>query len=134
VTIEDLVEEIVGEIRDEVEPHEQDIMKESENTYVVAGQTELAKIDDELHVDVEARDYSTVAGLVITQLGHVPRPGERVSKNGLTFEVVEANQRTVIKVRLTLNPAPTLQKSADRREPSDPHPAESNGRKPQPDQ
>jgi putative hemolysin len=134
VTIEDLVEEIVGEIRDEAEPHEQDIKRESENTYVVAGQTELAKIDDELHVDVEARDYSTVAGLVITQLGHVPRAGEKISKNGLTFEVIEANQRTVVKVRLTLNPAPTLQKSTERREPSGARRAESNGRKPQADQ
>jgi len=103
VTIEDLVEEIVGEIRDEVEPHDQDIVQESENTYVVAGQTELAKIDDQLHVDVEDRDYSTVAGLVLAQLGHVPAPGEKVSKNGLVFEVLEANQRTVLKVRVTLN-------------------------------
>jgi putative hemolysin len=130
VTIEDLVEEIVGEIRDEVEPHERDIVKESENTYVVAGQTELAKIDDELQVDVEARDYSTVAGLVITQLGHVPRPGEKVLKNGLSFEVLEANQRTVMKVRLTLNPTPAGQKSSDDQNSSDPRQAKSNGRKP----
>jgi putative hemolysin len=104
VTIEDLVEEIVGDIRDEVEPHDQDIVKVSEDTYLVAGQTELAQIDDQLHVDVEARDYSTVAGLVLAQLGHVPAPGEKVSKNGLRFEVMEANQRTVLKVRMTVIP------------------------------
>jgi putative hemolysin len=112
VTIEDLVEEIVGDIRDEVEPHDQDIVMESEDTYLVAGQTELAKIDDQLQVNVEARDYSTVAGLVMAQLGHVPGPGEKVSKNGLTFEVLEANQRSVLKVRLTRSHAPEAEGGA----------------------
>ena len=102
VTIEDLVEEIVGEIRDEVEPHARDIIKESESSYLVAGQTELAQIADQLQVDIEDRDYSTVAGLVLTQLGHVPMPGEKVEKNGMSFEVLEANSRTVLKVRLSV--------------------------------
>src|SRR5436309_918044 len=102
VTIEDLVEEIVGEIRDEVEPHARDIIKESESSYLVAGQTELAQIADQLQVDIEDRDYSTVAGLVLAQLGHVPMPGEWVEKNGLSFEVLEANSRTVLKVRLSV--------------------------------
>src|SRR5439155_874819 len=102
VTIEDLVEEIVGEIRDEVEPHARDIIKESESSYLVAGQTELAQIADQLQVDIEDRDYSTVAGLVLAQLGHVPMPGEKVEKNGLSFEVLEANSRTVLKVRLSV--------------------------------
>jgi putative hemolysin len=102
VTIEDLVEEIVGEIRDEVEPHARDIIKESESSYLVAGQTELAQVADQLQVDIEDRDYSTVAGLVLAQLGHVPIPGEKVEKNGLSFEVLEANRRTVLKVRLSV--------------------------------
>jgi putative hemolysin len=104
VTIEDLVEEIVGEIRDEVEPHENDIVRESSDTYVVAGQTELAAISERLQVPLEARDYSTVAGLVLARLGHVPGPGEKVEENGVQFEVLEANPRTVLKVRLRLSP------------------------------
>jgi CBS domain containing-hemolysin-like protein len=104
VTIEDLVEEIVGEIRDEVEPHAQDIVKESDHSYIVAGHTELAQIADQLHLNVEGRDYSTVAGLVLAYLGHVPSPGEKVETSGVTFEVLEANQRTVLKVRLRLFP------------------------------
>jgi CBS domain containing-hemolysin-like protein len=105
VTIEDLLEEIVGEIRDEVEPHAQDIVKESAHSYIVAGHTELAQIADQLHVPIEGRDYSTVAGLVMTHLGHVPSAGEKVEENGLTFEVLEANQRTVLKVRMKISPA-----------------------------
>ncbi len=100
VTIEDLVEEIVGEIRDEVEPHARDIVKESPTSFVVAGHTELSQVADQLHVGLEGRDYSTVAGLILEQLGHVPTRGERVVKDGLTFEVLEADQRTVLKVRL----------------------------------
>lgn len=102
VTIEDLLEEIVGEIRDEVEPHAQDIVRESTNSYVVAGNTQLAQIADQLRVAVEDRNYSTVAGLVLARLGHVPSPGEKVEENGVIFEVLEANQRTVLKVRLRL--------------------------------
>ncbi len=105
VTIEDLVEEIVGEIRDEVEPHARDIMKESANSFLVAGNTELSQIADQFHVPFEGLDYSTVAGLVVAHLGHVPSPGEKVETNGLIFEVLEANPRTVLKVRLKFSPS-----------------------------
>lgn len=104
VTIEDLLEEIVGDIRDEVEPHDKDIVKEPDGTYLVAGQTELAQVADELDVELEGRDYSTVAGLVMAELGHVPAPGERVWKSGLTFEVLEASPRSVDKVRVSVSP------------------------------
>ncbi len=104
VTIEDLLEEIVGEIRDEVEPHASDIVKESANSYLVAGQTELAQVIDQLKVPIEEGDYSTVAGFVLTRLGHVPTPGEKVESNGLSFEVLEADPRTVLKVRLRVPP------------------------------
>lgn len=101
VTIEDLVEEIVGDIRDEVEPHDRDIVRESAHSYLVAGHTELARVAERLHLDAgSGQDYSTVAGLVLAELGHVPLPGERVEKDGLSIEVVESNPRTVLNVRL----------------------------------
>jgi CBS domain containing-hemolysin-like protein len=102
VTIEDLVEEIVGEIRDTVEPHAHDIVRESADTYVVSGHTEIAQVSDRFHVDLEGRDYSTVAGLLLARLGHVPLAGEKVEKSGVLFVVLEANQRTVLKVRVKL--------------------------------
>ena len=107
VTIEDMLEEIVGEIKDEFEPHAQDIVKEAENSYLVSGHTDLSQIGEELHVLLQAPGYSTVAGLVLTHLGHVPVPGERVKENGVNIEVLEANKRTVLKVRLTLTPKGT---------------------------
>ncbi|HEV2178512.1 MAG TPA: hemolysin family protein [Terriglobia bacterium] len=106
VTLEDLVEEIVGEIRDEVETHDRDIVKESEGRYLVKGQTELAQVVDELHLPVGPGEYSTVAGLVLARLGHVPSPGERLEEHGVFFEVLEANPRTVVKLRVTLPTGP----------------------------
>ncbi|MFB3923105.1 MAG: hemolysin family protein [Terriglobia bacterium] len=102
VTIEDMVEEIVGEIRDEVEPHARDIVRETDSTYLVKGNTELAQISEQLHVDIMSGDYFTVAGLVLAHLGHVPKPGENLQLGNLNFEVLEANERTVLKVRLRL--------------------------------
>ncbi len=102
VTVEDLVEVIVGEIRDEVEPHATDIVKETANTYIVAGHAELAQIFQQLNVDLGGGDYSTMAGLLLTHLGHVPRVGETLVHDGLKFEVLDANRRTVLKVRMHL--------------------------------
>jgi CBS domain containing-hemolysin-like protein len=104
ITIEDLLEEIVGDIRDEVEPHARDIIKESPTSYILSGHTDLAQISDEVRVPLEGSDYSTVAGLVMNQLGHMPAAGEKVESQGLIFEVLEANQRTVLKVRMIVPP------------------------------
>jgi CBS domain containing-hemolysin-like protein len=105
VTVEDMVEEIVGEIRDEVEPHARDISKETDSTWIVAGNTELTQVSQQLHIEIEGGDYSTVAGLLLARLGHVPKSGEKVALEGLVLEVLEASHRTVIKVRLHLTKA-----------------------------
>lgn len=107
VTIEDMLEEIVGEIRDQVEPHAHDIVKESANKYLVAGHTELAQIASRFHVTLDGGDYSTVAGLILARLGHVPAKGESVEIEGLSFEVLEADQRTVSKVCVKVLPSST---------------------------
>jgi CBS domain containing-hemolysin-like protein len=111
VTVEDVVEELVGEIRDEVEPHERDIVKESVHTFLVAGHTELAQLADQLDLEIESGDYSTVSGLVLAKLGHMPAVHEKVEANALTFEILEVNRRTVLKVRLSL-PVPNSETQA----------------------
>jgi putative hemolysin len=113
VTIEDLLEEIVGEIRDEVEPHARDIIQETPNSYLVRGHTELAQLAEQLQVEIGCREYSTVAGLLLARLGHVPHAGETVEENGMIFEILEADQRTVIKVRLRLSPDASPPPSTD---------------------
>ncbi len=118
VTLEDLVEEIVGDIRDEVDPHLKDIVEESPNTYLVAGDAELAQIGDRLDRTFEPGDYSTVAGLLITKLGHMPVRGEILRLDALTFEVLDANRRRVLKVRLTLAPPAPAANSAHAESPA----------------
>jgi magnesium and cobalt exporter, CNNM family len=114
-TVEDLVEELVGEIRDEVEPHDRDIQKESAGTYMLEGQAELAKVAEQIHVEFEEGDYSTVAGLVLARLGHMPEPGDRLKMHGLQLEVVDVNERAILKVRLKLEPKPSQADSAHAR-------------------
>ncbi|MBO0801325.1 MAG: CBS domain-containing protein, partial [Blastocatellia bacterium] len=104
VTIEDLIEEIVGEIEDEDEPEPQetdaDMIDESSDTSVVRGQVEVGKIERRFAVELAADDFTTVAGLVLNQLGHLPSAGESIEFKGLKFEVIEADERRVSRVRV----------------------------------
>lgn len=105
VTLEDLVEEIVGEIEDEDEPEphatEADIVDESDEASIVRGQVEIGKIERKFNIELAADDFTTIAGLVINQLGHLPVVGEWTELRGLRFEVVEADERRVSRVRIT---------------------------------
>ncbi len=103
VTIEDLVEEIVGEIEDEDEPEphatDADIVEEGESV-IARGQVEIGKIERIFDVELAADDFTTVAGLVINRLGHLPAVGENLEFHGLRFEVVEADERRVSRVKI----------------------------------
>ena len=107
VTIEDLVEEIVGEIRDEHEKGE--IVKESDTSYVFNGNTDLDLIEKLLGVRPEEKDATTVAGLVSELAGHIPRAGEVFEENGLRFEVLESTDRRVDRVRISLESSHSAQ-------------------------
>ena len=100
VTMEDMVEEIVGEIQDEHEGAA-DFVRESENSYVVSGSMEVDRLDDFFGVRPEGHEATTVAGLVIGLLGHIPRPGEVAESDGLRFEVLEATDRLVERLRIS---------------------------------
>ena len=104
VTLEDLLEEIVGEIEDEDEPDPQaaevEIVNESNDCYVVRGQVEVGKVERVFDAELAADDFTTVAGLVINQLGHLPAVGETLDFRGLKFEVLEADERRVSRVRI----------------------------------
>jgi len=102
VTIEDLVEEIVGEIRDEHEKSE--IVKESDTSYIFNGNTDLDLLEKLLGVRPEEKEATTVAGLVSELAGHIPKVGEVFEENGLRFEVLESTERRVDRVRVSLQP------------------------------
>lgn len=103
VTVEDLVEEIIGEIGEEDRRPAPDVVREAGGTLVLRGSVPVGKISELFDVQLEqAAEHSnatTIAGLLNGVAGHVPRTGEVVEFDGLRFEVLEANQRKVLRVR-----------------------------------
>jgi CBS domain containing-hemolysin-like protein len=99
VTIEDLVEEIVGEIRDEHEKPE--IVKENPASYIVSGGMDVDRLAELFGTRPEGRESATIAGLVSELAGHIPQKGESVDEDGLRFEVLESTDRKVERVRIT---------------------------------
>jgi CBS domain containing-hemolysin-like protein len=100
VTIEDLVEEIVGEIRDEHEKPE--IVREGDRAFIVSGGMDVDRLDELFGIKPEGKESATVAGLVSELAGSIPRKGEVVEGDGLRFEVLESTGRRVERVRITL--------------------------------
>jgi putative hemolysin len=101
VTVEDMVEEIVGEIRDEHEPS--DVIQQGSNAFLVPGSLDLDRLQELFGVRVEdPGEATTVSGLVTGSMGRVPGPGEVLEQDGLIFQVVESNGRKIL--RLLIRP------------------------------
>jgi putative hemolysin len=100
VTIEDLVEEIVGEIRDEHEA-KADVVRENEHSYLVPGNMDVDRLERLFGVRPEGREATTVAGLVSEIAGRIPQRGEVVNAEGLRFEVLDSTDRRVLRLRIS---------------------------------
>jgi len=100
-TMEDLVEEILGEIRDEHEP-ERDVRQESDHVFVAPGNLDLDRLHDLLDFRPEdSTESTTVGGMVTEWLGHVPKVGEAVERGGIRVEVLASDERRVQEVRVS---------------------------------
>jgi len=99
VTIEDLVEEIVGEIGDEHEKAQ--LVQENDHSYIVTGNMDVDRLDELFGRRPEGHESSTIAGLVSELAGRIPRKGEVVEDDGLKFEVLDSTDRRVERVRIT---------------------------------
>jgi len=99
VTIEDLIEEIVGEIGDEHEKAQ--IVREGDHSYVVPGSMDVDRLDELFGIRPEGKESATVAGLVSELAGRIPQKGEVVEDDGLRFEVLDSTDRKVERVRIT---------------------------------
>jgi putative hemolysin len=102
VTVEDILEEIVGEIEDEDIESEEivEIVESDDGYYEVAGSTEVGKIERLFGLEIEDDDFTTIAGLVIDEAGRVPAVGTRFNFRGLDVEVLEADERRIERLRL----------------------------------
>ncbi len=109
VTVEDLVEEIVGDIGEEDRRPAPDVVRESGGSMVIRGSVPIDKVAElfgvQLDESSEQSGATTIAGLLNAVAGHVPRTGEVIDSDGIRFEVLEANQRKVLRVRARRVPA-----------------------------
>lgn len=101
VTIEDLIEEIVGEIEDEYDEEREDNIKVvKENEYIVEGSTKLHDISDLIGVNMESEDFDSVGGLVLEKLGRLPKKNEKVQIGNIKFVVEDLEKNRIKKVRI----------------------------------
>lgn len=100
VTIEDLIEEIVGEIEDEYDERNKDIEVIKENEFVVDGSTRLSDLSDMIGFEIESEDFDSIGGYVIGYLGRMPKVGEEIKTNKFRLIVEKIDRNRIKKVRI----------------------------------
>jgi magnesium and cobalt transporter len=107
VTIENVLEQIVGEIEDE---HDIDddtpILKRNETTFMIKALTQVEDFNEYFDTEWSSDDFDTIGGYVVNQLGHLPKRDELISIDNFDFKVVRADTRRVHLFELTVNPKP----------------------------
>jgi CBS domain containing-hemolysin-like protein len=101
VTIEDLLEEIVGEIRDEYDVESEPVVDEGRGRIVFSGKVNIDEVVQRLNVDIEREGFETVGGYLLSHIGRVPAVGERFEMDGLSVEILDAERRRINKVRIS---------------------------------
>ena len=105
VTVEDLIEEIVGEIRDEYDEDEEDVVTSvGENEYLADGAAKLEEINEALGLSLASEDYDSIAGHVIFLLDHLPTEGETLTDKGVTYTVAQVDKNRIDKVHIKVDP------------------------------
>jgi CBS domain containing-hemolysin-like protein len=110
-TIEDLVEEIVGEIQDEYDTEEPLVSKNGPSDYTVSGEVRVEEVEDLFDSDLAEDDFITMSGFITHHLGHLPQKGETLEVKGFTLEIQEVDQKRILKLRIRRN-----KKNADKDE------------------
>jgi len=100
VTLEDMVEEIVGDIADEYDEQEKEIEVIKEDEFVVDGSTRLEDVNEMIGLHLESEDFDTIGGYVIGILGSLPDGGEEVEENGIKIVVEEVDKNRIEKLRI----------------------------------
>ena len=104
ITIEDLIEEIMGEINDEDDSSEERIKKVEENTFLVDGLTTLEELNDELNIDIELEDIDTISGFLINLIGNIPSENDNkiIEYNDMTFKIDKLGEKRIEKILIKL--------------------------------
>jgi CBS domain containing-hemolysin-like protein len=100
VTVEDLLEEIVGEIRDEYDVESETVVDEGDGVFVFSGKVNVDEVMDRLGVEIEREGFETLGGYLLSHLGRMPYVGETFEVDDLATEVLEVERRRITKVRI----------------------------------
>jgi magnesium and cobalt exporter, CNNM family len=109
VTIEDLLEEIVGEIRDEYDVESEPFLDEGNGRFVVSGRANIDELVQRLAVEIERGGFETVGGYLLSHIGRVPAVAEKFEIDGLTVEVLEVERRRINRVRICKQLSPAVE-------------------------
>jgi CBS domain containing-hemolysin-like protein len=112
-TLEDLIEEIVGEIEDEFDVAEVQIEQIDDDTYRISGMFPIDEFNDRFGTELPDEDFHTVGGYVFGQLGRAAEPGDDVSWNGVRFDVLEVEGNRIEKIGVTFNERPAVRRPED---------------------
>ena len=103
-TVEDILEEIVGEIHDEFDEVDQEIVEETEGVFLVSGCADIDEVKETLSLQVDGSGFETMSGYVLDSIGRIPKTGEVIQHQGIRIEVVEADGQRINKVRISSAP------------------------------
>ena len=103
ITVEDILEEIVGEIEDEHDEREQEILRQSEKEFLVSARAEVDRLNEELEVEIPEGDYETLAGFLLERFGRIPRQGDTIETDCAVLTVMTASDRVIEEVRIVLH-------------------------------
>jgi putative hemolysin len=101
VTLEDLIEEIVGSIHDELETQEKDVQIVDEKNFVISGQSALDEVNELLDTHLHSNDFNTLGGFVFGLFGRMPKVGEQLKYKNLKLEILELEGRKINKIKIT---------------------------------
>jgi CBS domain containing-hemolysin-like protein len=110
-TLEDLLEEIVGEIEDEFDVPEEQIEQIDESTYRLDGMFPIDEFNERFGTDLPDEDFHTVGGFVFGQLGRAPQPGDDVAWNGMRFDVLEVEGNRIEKIAVEFQERPVARRA-----------------------
>jgi CBS domain containing-hemolysin-like protein len=113
LTLEDLIEEIVGEIEDEFDISEVQIEQIDEDTYRISGMFPIDEFNERFGTELPDEDFHTVGGYVFGQLGRAAEPGDDVSWNGVRFDVLEVEGNRIERIGVTFNERPAVRRPED---------------------
>ena len=105
VTVEDILEEIVGEIRDERDFDEQKIRKVDKNTFEVSGQAHINEVNEDVGMEVETEEVDTIGGYVILMLGKIPQAGDKLELDGFVITVGDVSKNRITSLRIVTTEA-----------------------------